>query len=374
MVLKKWSLAQRRFGISHCVPKNAVSGGRSFIFEVSHLSEKCFNLGVLTVRMSTVWCAVALGMVALLGGCLQEQLPPGVVARINGEHITLREVEALLSVSGAGLPVGGVLQEENTDKEPLLQPGRQDQSVEALRSKYGETLSVLISWKLVRQALEQDALGISDEAVQKAEQAVRADYPLDEFEKNLQEEFIDVETWREFLEYRLALLRFQEMVLRPRITVEAAEVEAWYAEHKAAYTFPARVGIVVYTGVSRAQMDVVRKELLEGVEPAPHEQLTEQALHVPLPRLAPQLQKDLKTAGNGKPTTVTETDDGLFQVIVLVDETPARTMDVVQAYGLIEDALIEEKMAPLFDDWLNKATKKAKIEVNPSLLPRKDGA
>lgn len=329
----------------------------------------------------------ALVLVMLLpffaSGCLQEKLPPGVVAVVNGERITLREVEALQDVSGAGLPMGtegsGSVAEVGGTASAQLQPGEQDQAVALLREKYGETLAVLICWKLIRQTLVQEELAVPDEKearekmdreeLAQAEAAVRADYPHGEFEKTLQEEFIDLETWREFLALRLAVQRFQEKILRPQIKIDAAEVAAWYKAHEADFNFPAKVKVAVYAGVSKEQMETVRKQLLAGETPPADALLTRQTLQVPLERLAPQQRNDLKDVGPGKPTAVRETEDGLFQVLLQEEIIPARTMNVVQAYGLVEQALVEEKMEPVFQKWLHKALASARIEVASALLP-----
>lgn len=308
-----------------------------------------------------------------IAGCVEERLPSGVVAAVNDEYITLREVEALHDVSGMGVdlltlpveaesPFPGV---RSTDKGKAA-------SVEQLRSKYGEALSSLVVQKLVAQHLQKEEIPITDEEAAAAELAVRADYPEGEFEKVLQEEYIDLELWRSFLRLRLGIVRLQERVLRPLVSISAKEVSEWYSTHEDDFRLPARVNAVVYAGVSKEQMDGVRKTLAAGGEPALSENLTRQELNLAPERLVPQWVQDLKEAGRGKPGPVRELD-GLFQVIVLVGETPARKLTVVQAYPRIESLLVEEKLGAVFEEWLRVALGKAHVRVAASLLPQKAG-
>lgn len=304
-----------------------------------------------------------------LCGCLEEKLPPGLVGMVNGEAISLREVEALQDVSGAGLAFFTDMVDlaESGGGNPGLRPEVRNEAVEKLRQQYGATLAVLVVQKLVRQYLEREGLAISPEELAAAEQQARADYPDDEFQKALQDEFIDEETWRSFLLLRLSLLRFQELVLRPKVSLSAEEVQAYWAEHEKDFKLPVRVVVDIYAGVEKNQVEDVRKALVNG-EPVPVPQhLSRQTLRLALERLLPQWRQDVQAAGLNKSTPVREVD-GLFQFLVLKEQLPAQSPTVVQAYPLIEGILIEEKLPPLFTAWLNETLGHSEIRLAKALL------
>lgn len=301
----------------------------------------------------------------LLGGCLQDKLPPGVVAEVNGEYILLREVEALHDVSGLG--AGLLPQQDNTQASRFLaRAASQDAAVEALRRKYGHSLTTLLVQKLIAQELAERDLQVTDNDVAQAEKEIRADYPEEEFEKTLQEEYIDIDIWRDFLRLRLAQTRFQDQILRPQVRISADEAARYYADNKQDFVMPGRVRVAVYAGVSKEQMEKVRAVLLAGGQPAVGANLTRQQLNLPLERLPNLWRQDIKDTARGKPGPVREMD-GLFQVLVPEDEVPARALSVVQAYPAIEQRLVEEKLEPIFWDWLEKKLNASTIRVAAAL-------
>lgn len=312
---------------------------------------------ILKIILSLLCCL-------LLCGCLKDKLPPGVVAEVNGEHIHLREVEALHDVTGLG--VGLLPQPDAAESRFLARGVTRDAAVEDLRRKYGQSLTTLLVQKLMAQTLAERGMVLSDADVAQAEQEIRADYPEGEFEKSLQEEYIDPDIWRDFLRLRLAQTRFQEQVLRPMVRISAAEVASYFAEHKQDFAMPGRVSVKVYAGISKAQMEKARAELLAGETPAVNRNLTRQQLNLPPDRLPTQWRQDIKEAGRGKPTPVRELD-GLFQVLVLEEDVAARELTVVQAYPDIEQRLVEEKLEPVFWDWLEKTLNASTIRVAAAL-------
>lgn len=288
------------------------------------------------------------GCLSILSACTEANLPPGVVATVNGEAITLRRVEALYDTTGAGLIVA------------------QSPSVELLRRQYGAALTTLVAETLIRQELDRAGLSISDEDVRQAEAEIRSNYPEGGLEDFLREEYIDPESWRELLRQRLSVQRFQEKILRLRIRISADEVRSYYEKHKEEFVRPRRVALQVIMGVEKEEAEKARAALAEGKEPVETSTLYMQTLRLPYDRLPPQWQKDLKNTPPGKPTPVRELD-GLFQCLVLVEDIEACQLSVVEAYRAIEAVLVEEKQEAVFDEWLSETLSKAKIQFAASL-------
>lgn len=292
-------------------------------------------------------CAVAV----LCSGCkTEQQFAPGVLATVNEQPITLRQVEALHDVDGSSLVMA------------------QSPSLELLRTQYGHTLATLMAGALITQELQHIGQSVTEGDVQLAEETVRADYPADEFEKHLLEEYIDLDAWRELLRQRLEVQRFQDRVLRPLVVLSPDEVSEYYKAHLKEFYRPQRMPLTVYTGVDRVQMENVRAGLLEGHKPVSDVSLTIDELNLPLDRLFPAWKKDITATPFGKPTPVREMD-GFFQFFVASEPLAARPLTVVEAYTVIEQQLVENKLEPLFQEWMTKALENARIRLSPHIKP-----
>ena len=298
---------------------------------------------------------LGLALCVALMGCrmddLLDPLPPGAIALVNGQPITLRMVEARHDADG-GLPAVA-----------------QNPSVELLQQQYGAILAELIVQELVAQELERLGLGVTEEDVDRALLAVRNDYPGTSFGENLLAEHIDEKTWRSLLRYTVALPRFSEQILRPKIRLETAEVEAWYVEHAAEFFVPAQFELLSLTSLTQKPLAEARERLLAGgtVRELPEVH----AQHIALrPAQLPEVwQDELSKLGVGKATRIREVN-GMFQFVVLEARNPARRMSPVEAYPRIEQALVERKMETLFTAWLEAATAEASVKVAPQLRRR----
>lgn len=288
-------------------------------------------------------------LVALLAGCREDSaFPPGVVALVNDQPITLRQVESLHDVDGGSLIMA------------------QSPSLEILRTQYGRTLTTLIINALIEQELAVRKLSVSEADLENAEEQIRADYPADEFEKHLMEEYIDLDAWRQQLLQRLSVLRFQEQVLRPNMRITPDEVSSVYNRRIKEFRQPRRVKMAIYTGVDKTQMEAVRTALIAGQKPVSEVSLTVEELDLPLDRLPSSWKQDLLATPTNTPTPVRNWE-GFFQFFVAGEPSPERPMTLVEAYALIEQELLEEKLEPMFQTWLSGALEKARIRLSPHL-------
>lgn len=299
-------------------------------------------------RWCRALCALGLCLVlSLLNGCGEKPLPPGVVATVNGQPITLRQVEAVY----------------DTSPRPLVLA--QSPSPELLQTQYGEALSVLVLRELVKQELERRGYTVSDSEVAAAEAEIRADYAPEDFEAALQEEYIDLDAWRELLRQRLEMERFQRRVLRPRIRISADEIRAAYEANPAQFHLPRKVDLVVYSENSKVQAEALRKAFVEGK--IPDRKLEQTSLRLPFSRLPPVWQKDFANARPGAVSNLVEVE-GVFQFARLEREIPQRRLKLVEAYPQVEAVVVERKIEPVFDLWLEEATREATVRVLPALM------
>ena len=272
---------------------------------------------------------------------------PGVVAVVNGSPIRLAELEM------------------RNDVSRINQPTIDNPAVEDLRAGLGGALADAVVARLVRQELDRLGQAPTPEELQKAEAAVRADYPGEAFERMLLEEHIDLARWREMVADRLALEKFRQDVLLPGQRVGVSEAAAYYKEHQAAFARPAMVTLRVVSGrdaeAVKAALAAARKagqgEGALGVEAV----MPEAGL--------PQAWRDALRGKKPGEATSPLAMGREHVALVLVERTPAAMPDPAKAYARVEARLTEEKLAKAFDAWLAKALGQATIRVNARLLP-----
>ncbi len=286
----------------------------------------------------------------LTGGCSDTSppLPQGIVALVNGESISLRLVQAMQDTRSVGM-------------------GAQRPSVKLLQAQYGRALSTLIAQTLVMQELEKLRLSVSATEIAEAENSLRGDYPGDEFEKMLTEEYIDVELWRELLRRSLSMKTFEDKVLRPSLTVPLVEVDAYYTAYSEEFRLPERVTLLQVDGPEKAAVE--RAQAAWPATPlVSSDELVVQRYTIRRDSIPKDWSKALQSLYPGQATTVKE-NGGEFRFIALEALHPAKTLSAVESYPIIEKLLLEEKMDDAFSAWLEQALSTATVRVSLHLLP-----
>ncbi|WP_154653446.1 peptidylprolyl isomerase [Halodesulfovibrio aestuarii] len=302
---------------------------------------------------------ILLLILLLVVGCTQHPEERGVVARVNGKPIYLKELEARYDLNNLGW-VSGVVP-----------------SVEAMSAEYGNVLSELIIYKLVGFALEKEGLHVSSEDVQKEEAAIRADYPDDLFERTLTEEYIDIAVWRLFLKRHLEMKLFFNEVLRPKVSLTYQEAEKYYKENLSEFYIPERVHVLLVRGndrtsVQRSALLLEKAEDWKIVAESLASEITVRELKLKKDRLPVQWASTLQRMTPKSSSNVSTTAYG-FEQLVLLAVIPEKLLGPSQAYSVIERVLIDKKMNEAFVEWLEKQVASAKIEVTPLLSKKLSG-
>ena len=298
-------------------------------------------------------CLLALCL-ALAAGCQREVAEEGVVAKVNGRPIYLRQLEAKYDLMHLGW-TGGVMP-----------------SVNRLKQDYGEMLSELIIQELVFQVLEEKHMPVTEEELDEAEQAIRADYPEGVFEQRLVEEYIDYEDWREQLRAHVALAKFMREILRPRIHLEYQEAEAYYKDHTDEFLLPARVHFLLFMGPSEDMVSQAgtlyravgdKDQVLGEFEP-----VSIQDLNMRTDRLPEAWNNALADLSPGDASSPSATQGG-YEALVLLERIPEHMLDPSQAYPLVERILMDQKLHEAFVEWLEQEVADSQILVSTHLLP-----
>lgn len=293
----------------------------------------------------------------MLAACTNNGDDLGIIARVNGEPIYLSQLEFQHDQFQADV-VGGFVP-----------------SVESLRKEYGDILTDLIVQELVVQELVKQDLPVTDHELLKAEEVVRADYPEGAFEQMLVEEYIDLKSWRRQLKNHLAMKKFYQQVLRPKIKIDYKEAQQYYRDHISDYYLPESLRILVIRGPSREIVgkavkvylkDHDRKALATGFG-----EVETREVVVREGRLSATWKNAVGKLKPGQSSGVL-TDRFGFEALVLLERSPAKVLAPAQAYPLVEEALLESKLRKAFDAWLVDSIASAQITVSSHLLPPVD--
>lgn len=290
----------------------------------------------------------------LLAGCSDTVDEIGIVARVNGAPIYLSQLE---------------FQHDQFQVETV---GGYVPSVEKLKAEYGEILTELIVQELVVQELVNQDIGVTDHELLKAEEEVRTDYPDGAFDQMLVEEYIDLKTWRLQLRNHLAMRKFFHQVLRPQIKIDYLEAERYYRDRISDFYLPESLRILVVRGPSReivgkavekflAERDQVDLATAFGEVQTREVVLREERLSA--------IWKNALTGLKAGQASGVLTDRFGFEILVLLERSPAKVLEPAQAYPLVEKALLEIKLQDAFDAWLSSTVARASILVSSQLLP-----
>lgn len=308
----------------------------------------CRTIGLRACLLLLLCCVFLLP-----AGCSREPSDAGVVARVNGRPIYLHQLEAKYDLSHLGWS------------------GSVSPSLGKLKEDYNRILSELIAQELIFQVLKEKGIPVSEEELLQAEAKVRTDYPKGMFEQVLVEEYIDLEVWRQQLHAHLAYEKFLTKILRPRISVDPAEAEAYYAAHLSAFSMPARVGFVLFTGPTaelvQSALDMFRgngdiaavTRAFAGVEA--------QEIKLLQDRLTTKWSKALEGVEEGGASRVLTAQSG-FEALALLERRPAQQLDFSEAQPLVEKILLEQKLHDAFAAWLENELKESDIFVSRQLL------
>lgn len=295
----------------------------------------------------------------LLPACAPEQEETGVVARVNGRPITFRSLESRHDFKHLN---------QNDDINP---------SVERLKQSYGVVLTELIIRELVAQSLEEAGSPVSEMELIAAEDEIRADYTDGAFEQVLIEEYIDIESWRRELRADLQLKKFISDVLRPRVNLEYTEVENYYKDNVSDFYITPRVRFVYVQSSSekklRAAMQYMQKSgnFTETRRKYPRVEFRE--MTAVTERLSGEMGAALEKLEPGR-LKILSAESGSHRGVFLLEKTPARVLTPTEAYPMVEDVLLEDKLKTAFDAWLDEALASAVIEVSPHIDPKGEAA
>lgn len=301
-----------------------------------------------------VWSMV-LALLAAAGSflfaCQSREPEPGVVAVVNGDAITLRQLRSAYDFL-------------LTDREDPVQ------ALERIQDDYGRILAGLIVQTLVRQELDRRGRPVSDSDILSVENEIRADYPEGLFEQTLLEECVDLDEWREGIRTRLEAERFQQEILRPEVRIDPEEIREYYRRYSEDFVLPERVVLVMIRGSDRdetlagANLAAKYKDIDKAA--AELSGLDFQKATFSLGRLVPEWSEAVKDLAEWKPGPVMAERNN-FLVLMPTKRIEAGLAPLSQAYAVVERAVVGNRMDRAFNDWLDARLANSSIVVNKTL-------
>ncbi len=320
----------------------------------------------MTTRTGIRRMAAMLGLLLVVVAPARAEVLDRIVAVVNAEPITQREVEELM------LPFFAAPEEDRSLSSEEMQQAREA----ALRQ--------LIDERLVVQAARQAKIQVSDEEIDGRFHQVRDRFGTPEaFEQELAKQGMTRQDLLTRFHEQLMARRLIEQQVRSKITVGPTEAEQYYAAHPDEFTMPEEVQARhILIRVNEERADAAARQLINDL----HAQLLANngATFAELAKRhsqAPEAEQggDLGWVKRGQ--LMADLDAPLFALAVNGLSAPIHTKlgyhllqatdrheggkQLLEAVRVqVEDRIFAEKFKAAFDGWMAKLRDQAYIQVN----------
>lgn len=278
---------------------------------------------------------------------------PGTMAEVNGQTISLRQVEALYDMRTAGSESSQAI------------------SLDELRADYASCLQTLVAQILVHEELARRGLTVSEEDRMREERRVSMEYgvnPGPEFDALIREEGIDPALWREQLQAFLELELWQN-VLAASLSPSPEDVAAFVRKHPELTQEPARYVYLSVSGPKKSAVDAARSGGKTDPETLSRQGLTVQRLEDVATDLPPSFVAALDEIRPGQSLPVQAAGEQ-WGYTILLEKEEAHPKSALELFAYAQEALRRERLPALYDAWLEKAVKGSHIRMVSQLQPR----
>lgn len=293
----------------------------------------------------------------LISSCSSDTSSAGVIAKVNGKPITLSSLNA----------------RHDFDYTPLSE--NRAPTLEELEEQYASSLVKLIVSQLIDQFLVKNKMDVTHQEVEDEEKKIRADYPQDDFEKILVEEYVDMDTWREFLRQKIARQKLNKKILQPGIRVSVSEIKEYYTDHPEEFNISPRRRLLVVRSLDKKILEQLKQKYLETKDIALFSNQENVMVHTISPQMdnLPKDVRDIVSVLNaGEVTAIHRAKERsfypIYQMLIFIDAIPAENKKLADVYTYVEQVLMEQKLEKVFAEWLSNELGTAKIEISESLV------
>jgi len=181
----------------------------------SHSKDDCMIDNTTITLWRRIWKYVLLwAAVVSLCGCSPDAQEDAYLIRVGTSSVTLAEFKRAVEASG---------------EEAF--PGEQAIGKSALKDLRVRVLNQLSEELIIMERANQLNISVSDQELENAIAAVKADYPDDTFEKTLLENAVSYQAWKQKMATRLLIDKVIAKELVDNVQITSDDVTAYFQAH-----------------------------------------------------------------------------------------------------------------------------------------------
>lgn len=291
-------------------------------------------------------------------GCHKEDknLPPGVLAQVNEEFITLEEFN-------------------NELHDMKLEHGKLPEERESLDQLKTAFLDQIINRKLILGEAGRMGIRVSEEEINNTILVLRRDYAWGSFKTMLQARGMSFAEWKRRLTEKLLAEKVIRTVSQFNSPIDDKSVRQYYEEHLDQYSFPEQVRARQIVVVTEDEAVKILRRLRKGED---FEKLAKEESMMP-ERLyggdlgffargeMPEAFDEVFSLKVGEVSKVTKSPYG-YHIFKVEEKVEAKVRDFDEVKDEIAHRIRKEKSEQIYYEWLSGLRAKAKIRINQQLL------
>jgi len=320
-------------------------------------------------RTLAVTASVAVLALALLRSPASAVVVDGVAAVVNGEIITLLDLEK----------AGRIALEERLRTVPAADQERVRREVLTV------VLDQLVLMRIQSQRARQAGIQVSPAEVDAAIAGIREENKMSEevLARLLQAQGVAQEDYRRDIEDQIRQSKLVQHEIRAKVAATDADLAAWYQEHRLELFKPERIRIrhllvPVPTGASQEEVEAAQAKATEllgrarsGVEFAAlvREQTPGSAAdadpvsgEITRNELFPALETAAFALPVGGVSQPVRSPAG-FHLVQVAEKTPAYEPTLAEIRALVEQKIVERKTREGYEAWVKKLRAEAIVEI-----------
>lgn len=275
-----------------------------------------------------------------------------IVATVNGESVTLSELER-------------ILQPVYKQYEQVYQ-GEELENIK--RRARRELLQQLIENKLILQKAKKEGISITEAAMEEELADIRDKFgSMDEFQKALEKEGLTLEQYKKDLTEQITIKAMIEREVVPKAKVSPREIEEYYSKYKDEFVRPkmVHIGHILIKNDEKKVQDIY-KQLGEGKDFSLLAKQYSEAGDpgfIPLEQLKPELRNIVDSLKVGEYSKIIKTDIG-WHIIQLKGWKEEEVIPLTEAWDSLEDKLFRKKLSQEHKKWIARLKSKAHVVVS----------
>jgi len=293
-----------------------------------------------------------LALIISMMACTEPPTSP-LVAKVSGHGIGIEEFKAQSAFMGLG-------------SEPK----------NLTRDLRAAVLETLIRRHLVLNAATSEGIRLLPEELNREERFLRRGLREEDFESALIAQGLTYAQWRRLLGEDLLVRKALELILAGRVRVTAAEVQAYYQDHRDQFRRPAQI-LAQHVVLPTREL---AQELLRRVEAGEDLGQVAAAMGFPLAEageptwlsrghMPEALENKVFALKPGKLAGPLRSTYG-FHVLKVLDKRPAGLNNLTQLGPEIQRRLAAEKRQTLAQSWIDDLRRGAEVWLNPNFLAK----